>query len=208
MCKIGAIILAAGLSKRMGKPKLLLPFNEVPIIHYPVSLAVENQLNPIVIICGKYMDNIKNTLCHFDGKVKFIYNEYYETGMSTSLKLGINTVKDQVDAVLVFLGDQPLVPNEVIQKILQEYQTNKEKGICIIRPRFGDQQGHPILFDRSVFHQFQHLHGDVGGKEIIEANKKHMKIIDFSNDNWGIDIDTPEEYDTLIKGVRVSDESF
>ncbi len=206
MYNIGAVILAAGLSKRMGKPKLLLPFHEVPIIQYPVSLAVQNELKPIVLIGGKYMDDLKKTLAQYNEQVNFIYNENYEVGMSTSLKRGIDCLKEKVDAVLVFLGDQPLVPNEVVQKIIQEYETNKGKGVRIIRPRYGNEEGHPILFDSSLFPQFQHLQGDVGGKEIIKANRDYMKFIDFPNNNWGIDIDTPNEYDILVKGKK--DESF
>ncbi|MFP3918363.1 nucleotidyltransferase family protein [Lysinibacillus telephonicus] len=201
MYKIGAIILAAGVSKRMGKPKLLLPFNELPLIYYPVSLAVQNELKPIVLVTGQYMNDLENTLGQFNKQVTFAYNDKTDTGISSSLKIGINTVKSHVDAVLVFLGDQPFVPTEVVHKIIQEYHISQHKGIRIIRPRYGGQEGHPILFDSCLFHEFQLLQGDIGGKEIIKANKKYVKLIDFPNKVWGTDIDTPEEYDALIKGV-------
>ena len=199
MVKIGALILAAGKSTRMGKPKLLLPFKGAPILNHPVSLAIRNQLQPIVCITGGYEEQIANVLAHFQEHITIKHNPHYESGMASSLKEGIHALQGKVDAVIIFLGDQPLVPNKVIQTIIQEYKANKEKGVKIVRPIYDQQIGHPILFDSGLFHEFEALHGDEGGKGIIQQYKDDLKLIHFPNNDWGIDIDTPEEYLTLLK---------
>lgn len=199
MVNIGALILAAGKSTRMGKPKLLLPFKGAPLITHPVLLAIQNQLQPIVCITGGYEERLTQALTPFHENITINYNPHYESGMASSLKEGIHALQGKVDAVIIFLGDQPLVPNKVIQIIIQEYKANKEKGVKIVRPIYNQQIGHPILFDSGLFHEFEALHGDEGGKGIIQQYKDYLKLIHFPNSDWGIDIDTPEEYLTLLK---------
>ena len=198
MSKIGAVILAAGMSKRMGKPKLLLPVNGAPLIYYPISLALQQKLNPVVVIAGKYIKKIEKVIVGCD-EVTYLFNPDYESGMASSLKLGIEAISDQVDAVMIFLGDQPLVPNEVVQTLIMEYELNKKKGIRIVRSRYQGELGHPILFDSSLLQHFNHIKGDEGGRSIISNHKEQLKIIDFSQYYWGMDVDTPEDYERVGK---------
>lgn len=198
MCKIGAIILAAGKSKRMGKPKLLLPFNGKPLITYPFQLALHHRLNPIVCVTGCYHEQIQN-LFSSERDITLVFNHQFEKGMASSLKAGIHTIKEKVDAVLIFLGDQPLIPKEVVQTIIEEYKKGKLKGVKIIRPLFGKTVGHPILFDQSLFYEFDTLQGDEGGKSILKRHQASLKYLPFKNEQWGIDIDTEDEYRTLLK---------
>ena len=109
MVKIGALILAAGKSTRMGKPKLLLRFKGAPLITHPVSLAIQSQLQPIVCMTGGYEEEIAKVLGHFQKHITIKHNPHYESGMASSLKEGIHAFKGKVDAVLIFLGDQPLL---------------------------------------------------------------------------------------------------
>ena len=199
MCNIGAIILAAGTSSRMGRPKLLLPYKGLPIVAYPLLLACRHNLHPIVCVTGRYDLPVQEVLQSWREDVTFQLNPHYKNGMSSSLKKGIDAVKGKVDAVLIFLGDQPLVPDEVIQSIVENYKAYKEKGIKIIRPFYNGQMGHPILFDSSLFNAFDDLQGDEGGKAIIQQNAKSLKLLHFPNTDWGIDVDTPEDYSTLMK---------
>ena len=199
MVNIGALIVAAGKSTRMGKPKLLLPFKGAPIITHPVALAIQNELQPIVCITGQYDEQVKQALASFHENITINYNPHYESGMASSLKEGIHALQGKVDAVIIFLGDQPLVPDFVVKTIIQKYKENKKKGVKIVRPIYNQQIGHPILFDSGLFHEFEALHGDEGGKGIIQQYKDYLKLIHFPNSDWGIDIDTPEEYLTLLK---------
>lgn len=199
MSKIGAIILAAGMSKRMGMPKLLLPLNGEPLISYSISLALKQKLNPIVVIAGQYIKEIEKVIdCDF---VTYLYNPDYQSGMASSLKLGIEAVSSQVEAAMIFLGDQPFVPDQVVHTLLTEYERNKEKGIHIVRPRYVGELGHPILFDTRLFEHFTKIEGDEGGRSIIVNHKEQLKIIDFSECLWGMDVDTPEDYKRVVKYI-------
>ncbi len=202
MHKVGAIILAAGQSKRMGKPKLLLPFLNTPLIHYPVSLAVGKKFHPILVVGGKYIHELQAELDEYSEQISIIYNSNYGKGMSTSLWAGILAIEEQVDAVFIFLGDQPFVSGVVVETMMEIYKRNREKGVKIVRPRYKSQPGHPILFDKTLFREFRNLSGDEGGKSIIEANHESLIYVDFENTMLNIDIDTPQDYESLIKNSQ------
>lgn len=197
MVNIGSIILAAGLSKRMGKPKLLLDFHGESIISYPVRLATTHHLDPIILVGGQYLQQIKERLIQYEN-ITYIFNPNYESGMASSLKIGIQTVAKDVDATMIFLGDQPCVTDEVIHSLRNECIANKDTGIKIVRPRYDGKEGHPILFDKDLFHEFQSLEGDEGGKRILKKYKDAIKYIDFPVADWGKDIDTEEDYSNLL----------
>ena len=197
MVKIGAVILAAGESRRMGNPKLFLPLDGKSLITYPVSLAIKSGLEPIVVIGGRHIAKLEDELAPFSPYIQVKANPRYEEGMSSSLQEGIRALADEVDAVLIFLGDQPFVHETVVDTIIKEFMANKEQGIRIVRPLYQQSLGHPILFDGSLFTLFDTLQGDEGGKSIIQAQKEHVQFIDFPNSRWGLDIDTPLDYARL-----------
>lgn len=202
MYKIGAIILAAGLSRRMGKPKLFLPFLNTPLIHYPVALAVGQKFDPIIVVGGMYIQQLQMELNEYSKRISIVYNSNYEKGMSSSLKAGIDSLNEEVDATFIFLGDQPFVSEDVVEKLIQVYEENKDKGAKIVRPRYSSKVGHPILFDKSLFSEFKSLSGDEGGKSIIKANEDKVIYVDFENVKLNLDIDTPQDYEALIKHNR------
>ncbi|NYE07048.1 molybdenum cofactor cytidylyltransferase [Bacillus niacini] len=189
MPKIGAIILAAGLSKRMGKPKLLLPLNGKPLFRYPLEQAMRNHIQPICLIAGQHIQSFKTESSDLLN-VEYIYNPSYEKGMSSSLKIGIENIKNRTDATFIFLADQPFVPDLVIRSMIEQFS----KDTRIIRPQYHGNFGHPILIGRSLYDEFLNLEGDQGGKEIINKYKNDTKILSFDHKFWGMDIDTPEDY--------------
>ncbi|MEC1521254.1 nucleotidyltransferase family protein [Neobacillus niacini] len=189
MPRIGAIILAAGLSKRMGHPKLLLPLNGKPLFRYPLEQAIRNHLQPICLIAGQHLQAFQTASSDLVG-VEYIYNRGYEQGMSSSLKIGIENIKDCTDAAFIFLADQPFVPDLVVQSMIEEFG----KDTRIVRPQYQGNFGHPILIDKSLYDEFLKLEGDQGGKAIINNYKSETKILTFDHPFWGMDIDTPEEY--------------
>ena len=199
MSKIAAVILAAGMSKRMGKPKHLLPLNGEPLIYYSITLALQQNLHPIVVIAGQHKKEIEKVIqCD---NVTYLYNPDYQSGMASSLKLGIEAVSYEADAAMIFLGDQPFVPIQVVQALIKEYELNKDQGVCIVRPRYAGELGHPILFDGRLFEHFNKIDGDEGGRSIIRNHKEQLKIIDFSESLWGMDVDTPEDYERAVKYI-------
>ncbi|MFB7641516.1 nucleotidyltransferase family protein [Peribacillus butanolivorans] len=193
MVKVGAVILAAGMSTRMGKPKLLLPLNGQPLFKYALKATVDVSLQPIVLIAGHYIEEIRHYTHDLEG-IEIIYNQNYANGMASSLKLGIQAVKKDVDAVMVFLADQPLVSKSIVQILIDHYKAHKHEGIRIVRSKYKEDLGHPILFDAELFNEFDSIDGDQGGKEIIKKYTQLTKVISFDNQMWGMDVDTPEDY--------------
>ncbi|MDQ6596597.1 nucleotidyltransferase family protein [Bacillus salipaludis] len=192
MHKIGAIILAAGMSKRMGEPKLLLSIQGKPLFRYVLGPVVESSLEPIILVAGKYIEEINQHTVDYP-EIKIIFNQNYAAGMSTSLKLGIQSIKEHVDAVMIFLADQPLVSSTVIQSLMEKYEANRKEGIRIVRPEYQGKLGHPVLMDAELFNEFHTIEGDSGGQSIIKKYKHVMKIVSFDNPMWGVDVDTPED---------------
>ncbi|WP_176545211.1 NTP transferase domain-containing protein [Bacillus sp. AFS041924] len=198
MCKIGAIVLAAGISRRMGKPKLLLPINGKPLFRYSVEVALRNHLKPIVVIAGRNINKIREHLQDLQD-VEILYNPKYEEGMSSSLKLGILSVSNRVDAAMVFLADQPFVSDLVVRNLVDEFKVSSKNELSIYRPKYQDMLGHPILFKATLFSEFNSIYGDEGGKSIIKKYRHHLKIISFDHLEWGMDIDTPEDYKSILR---------
>ncbi|MEH6946088.1 nucleotidyltransferase family protein [Bacillus sp. JJ634] len=192
MSKIGAVILAAGMSKRMGKPKLLLPLHGTPLFHYALKASIYYSLSPIVLIAGPYIEEMRK-LPHEFRQIEVLYNPNYATGMASSLKLGMEAMKGRVDAAIIFLADQPFVPAEVAQTLIEQYKKTRKEGVRIVRPAYEGIVGHPILFDAELFSAFDSIEGDQGGKTIIQAHQDRMKIVSFDYSMWGRDVDTPED---------------
>jgi molybdenum cofactor cytidylyltransferase len=197
MRKIGAVILAAGMSRRMGVPKLFLDFHGKPLFLYSVECAIRSQLNPILIVGGEHVQLLQD---HTKGlPVEIISNPDYRKGMAASLKLGIEAMDGRVDALLVFLADQPFVPPMLIKKLLQTYTVCRSNGIRIVRPQYSGIPGHPVLFDADLFREFSALQGDEGGRSIIKSHAEKLKLIPAENPLWGADIDTPDDLEKFEK---------
>jgi len=189
--KIGAVILAAGLSKRMGQPKQLLMLGSKPLFRYAVDLALHAQLSPVVVIGGKEVGELRT---HCNGlPVEVLFNEEYATGMASSLKLGIHAVGERADAAMIFLADQPLVPNQLVRQMIDVYLAHREKGIWIVRPEYKGLAGHPVLIDAQLYPQFERIQGDEGGKKVIKQYNDRLLCLPCSTSVWGADVDTPED---------------
>jgi molybdenum cofactor cytidylyltransferase len=194
MNKIGAVILAAGMSRRMGVPKLFLDFHGKPLFLYSVECAIQSQLDPILIVGGEHVQLLQEHTK--DMPVEIVRNPDYAEGMATSLKRGIEAMDGRVDALLVFLADQPFVSPTLIKELLQTYTDCRSDGIRVVRPQYNGIPGHPVLIDSDLFAEFSAVQGDEGGRCIIRRHAEKMKGIPFDNPLWGADIDTPDDWKT------------
>ena len=193
MSRIGAVILAAGMSKRMGQPKLLLPLQDKPLFRYPLDLAINNQLAPITLIGGQYAKDFREMTSELS-KFNLIENPHYTSGMASSIRLGIQQMIGCSDAAFIFLGDQPFVPDSVIQSMIEAFEKERSKGVTVIRPQYKKQLGHPILIHKNLYQEFLKVEGDQGGKEILKRYQSSTKILSFDKEFWGMDFDTVEDY--------------
>ncbi|MGL4730176.1 MAG: molybdenum cofactor cytidylyltransferase [Clostridium sp.] len=185
--KITAIIMASGLSTRMGSNKLLLNYKNEPIIQY-VFEAVKNCLFHEVIVISQY-DEIKKISENY--KFKYVHNKKSDIGQSESIKLGILNSKP-CDGYMFFVGDQPLIDEIYIKNMIFAFYKNLD---YIIIPKCKNKTGNPVIFPFSKKEELLKLKNDEKGKKIINktSNIKYIEV----PESMLFDIDTKEDYKKL-----------
>ncbi|HCY41515.1 MAG TPA: molybdenum cofactor cytidylyltransferase [Prolixibacteraceae bacterium] len=189
MNDIWAIVLAAGMSTRMGTQKLLLPFAGMTMIEKVVENILNSGIENVLIVLGANRTEIEEILEFWP--VQLTWNENFREGMHTSVIAGVNALPESAKAAAFFLGDQPLISPEVVVKVVEEWQ-NSGKGIVI--PLYAGKRGHPPLYDLKFRNELQNLDPSVGLRSV--AQRFQDEIIEVETECPGIlkDIDTKEDY--------------
>jgi molybdenum cofactor cytidylyltransferase len=191
----GVLILAAGSSSRMGRPKQLLEFEGVTLLAHVAKVACQSNIHPVILVLGANEDLIRKSLEM--PQLDIVTNENWETGMASSIVKGICYIKEKypkVDGVIIVVGDQPYLNETQIHQLIN---SQNKTGLPIAACSYAGIIGTPALFYKSVFPELLGLNGDVGAKKIIE--KRMQDVVTISFDNGVIDIDTEEDYMNLIK---------
>jgi molybdenum cofactor cytidylyltransferase len=194
---IWAIILAAGESKRMKVPKMLLPFDGKTMIEKVIGNVMGSEVVNTLVVLGSHKDEILATIK--DLPIKHCYNDHYTDGMLSSVKCGFKNLPESFDAVLVFPGDQPLIEPGVINKIITAYRETK-KGIVI--PVYRKKRGHPILISSKYRDDVNSIHEKEGLRVI--ASKFPGDVFEVNTRSLGIlkDFNTKEDYLNEINQIR------
>lgn len=172
---IRGIILAGGLSRRMGKNKLELKINGKTIIDNVIDNVKSSRLKDIIVIWGKY---------EVSTDLPKLYNNEYEKGMSTSIITGMKDFDG--DAIMVILGDMPFVDSKIINSLIEAFE-NSEKNIVV--PRYKGQRGNPVILGRFYFKELLMNKGDKGARDIINNNSEDVEWVEFQKDSILVDID-------------------
>jgi molybdenum cofactor cytidylyltransferase len=205
-----AIILAAGSSSRMGggRHKLLLPLDGRPVLAHVIDATIASQARPILIVLGHQIDqvstHIKPYTIHHD--ISLINNTDYLQGMSTSLRMGVQTLLSngyrksktpyQVDSALIMLGDQPMITPRVIDTLIRAYRTRSRS---IVAPLYNGKRGSPVLFDGSLFPELIEVTGDEGGRTVLERHRQEVELVEMGDTLANYDVDTWEAYQQLVE---------
>lgn len=189
MSEVWAIVLAAGLSTRMGTQKLLLPFEDKTIVEKTLENILNSGIENIVVVLGANHLEIQEALNLLP--VQTVINDQFKDGMHTSIIAGVKALPDEAKAVMIFLGDQPFIPPVTIQNVIDAWNTS---GKSIIIPLCDGKRGHPPLYDMSLRDEILNLDMEVGLRSV--ALKFPDKICEVETFCPTIvrDIDTPEEY--------------
>lgn len=194
----GILILAAGSSSRMGKPKQLLAFGGTTLLAHVVKIARNSKLHPVVVVLGANEELIKN--CLDVSQLIVVTNENWQEGMASSIVKGITFIKEkypEVDGIIIAVGDQPHINETQLHQLLE---TQNKMGLPIAACSYAGVIGTPALFHQTVFPELMTLKGDVGAKKIIEKRIQDVVTINF--DKGIIDIDTEKEYQDLLKNQK------
>lgn len=191
MKKTGAIIVAAGMSSRMGDFKPMLPFSNSTIARHNVAMLKALDLDPIVVITGFKADELQAHL--FSMGVRFRKNEEYETTqMFESVKLGLQELLDDCDRMLIMPMDLPGISVDTFRAVLAVEAP-------IVRTKYNNKAGHPIVIDRDTALEFLNYSGENGLKGAVHAHSVPPVDIDVFDEGINRDVDTPEEYNDLVK---------
>ena len=186
---IWAVILAAGESKRMQEPKLLLPFGKRSIIEEVVAIAVSSKADRTLLVLGAFKDNILQKIR--TKPVQTVVNNNYASGMLSSVQMGFNSLPEGTHAALVMLGDQPSVSTTVINRI-RETDRKTQKGIVL--PTFNGERGHPVLIDLKYREEINRLRPEVGLRGDVYGNPDDVCEVAIDSSSILRDIDTPQDY--------------
>lgn len=188
---IGAIVLAGGMSRRMGQTKVLLPWTDrKTIIEHIIEQVSLARVPKITVVTGHGAGEVHHlaTLAGADA----VHNDRYSIGeMLSSLKVGLRAMPAHVGAALVVLGDQPRVQPKVISQVLMAYA---EGSGDIVAPSYMKRRGHPILIDRRYWREILDLPDDGAPRDVIERHKDRIAYVNVDNDSVLRDVDTPDDY--------------
>jgi molybdenum cofactor cytidylyltransferase len=187
--RIAALILAAGQSRRMGEVnKLLIDIDGKPMVRRVAETILAAPVTPIVAVLGHERDRVRAAFAGL--KLRAVYNPDYAAGISTSLKRGLAALPDDIDGVLVCLGDMPLVGPKEIERLIGAF--NPTEGRAIIVPTGHGKRGNPVLWAKRFFPEMQDIAGDVGARHLIGAYPELVAEVEMTGEGVLLDIDTPE----------------
>jgi molybdenum cofactor cytidylyltransferase len=183
---IAAIVLAAGVARRMGRQKLLLDLAGKPVLRWSVE-AVAPHVGDLVVVTGPEARQVHDVLR--DLPVRYVVNPTPEEGQGTSIAAGAAALTPATRAVIVVLGDQPRLPPTVIPTLVDAF---RRSGAAIVAPVYRGVQGTPVLFAASTFPELVALTGDAGARGVVQARPERVMRIELDHP-MPIDVDTPED---------------
>lgn len=196
MSEVAVVILAAGMSTRLGRPKQLLPLAGRPLVSYAARRARASKAERCIAILGAARDSVQAVLERTIDEV--VYNEEYARGQGTSIStairylIGTDDLFGPCDAAVFVLGDQPGIETEAINKVIDAWNS----GAGIAMAQYIDRAGHPVLFDRQYWTQLMALDNEQAGKEVIQRHQDDVVYVPV-NSTYPVDVDTEMDWRRL-----------
>ncbi len=195
--RIHAVILAAGESKRMGFPKMLLTFNGLSMLENVIHNVLKSCIQDIIIVLGAHKEKLLDRITNMN--VTHCFNVSYKEGMLSSVICGVKNLPEDTKAVLIFQGDQPFIKPQVIDLVVAAYLSSG-KGIII--PVYAGKRGHPVLIDTKYRKEIEKLDPDKGLRSL--AINHNNDVLELETGESGIlrDFDTYEDYKLEINKMQ------
>ena len=188
--QIYGLVLAAGMARRMGTTKQLLPFGDKTVLQTVVDTLCDAKLAGVSVVLGHDAEAVRESLR--DRPVRFCVNEAYREGMFSSVLCGLRALPADADAALIALGDQPQIALNAVRAVAQAYREG-DKGIVI--PVYGEKRGHPVLIDLPRYRrEILSLSGDRGLKPIVRGHPEDTLEVPVDDEGILRDLDTPADY--------------
>ena len=190
----GIILLAAGSSSRLGRPKQLLKYNSHTLLQHSLQIAIASNAHNIVVVLGAHAENIKEDIDHQN--IHIAINSSWQEGMASSIHCGIKAMAEispSVEGIIIMVCDQPHTSTILLNKLLDTYQQTKKE---IVASGYENIIGTPVYFHRSLFPELLQLAGDKGARNLIRRYADKVEVVPFPEGK--IDIDTELDYRELL----------
>ena len=187
---ISAIVLAAGKSERMGRPKALLPIRGRTFLQNILDAISRTSIEDTIVVLGHHRDQIERSL----SLPSVVFNPDYERGMITSFQAGIRKLSWDTTGAFLFLVDHPLVESTTIESMIMNLAPNR-----IVLPTFERRRGHPVLFSSEVLEEILALGPSEGANIVVRKNPDRIIEVPVNAPGILVDIDTPEQFERLRK---------
>ncbi|MGI9352119.1 MAG: NTP transferase domain-containing protein [Rhizobiaceae bacterium] len=183
---VTAIVLAAGQSRRMGEAnKMIVDIDGNPMIRHVVEAALTSNCDDVLVVTGHEPESVREALSGLD--CRFVHNEEYNLGLSTSLATGIKSSSAKTSAAVILLGDMPWVTSGHIDQLVASHRENRSQ---IIMATSNGKRGNPVLWPAGFFAELQKVQGDVGARHVIGANSEMVLEVELG-EAASLDVDTP-----------------
>ena len=197
---IVAVVLAAGESSRMGRPKALLPIEGVRFIEKIVNSLESTGVGKTIVVLGHNAEELRRKIA--DLSVDVVINPDYKQGQLSSLMAAVRSIASSADAgdadgILVHLVDHPYISPDLVNLMIERFYESKK---LIVVPRYRERRGHPVILSKLLFAELLATPLDQGAKAVVHAHKSETLEIATDDEGVTIDIDTPEEYRRHVQG--------
>ena len=186
---ITAIVLAAGESKRMGEPKMLMPWGKSTVLQTVISTFQTSGINDILVVTGGAHQQVESLIGQ---TVQTIFNEDYEKGeMLSSIQLGLSAKMNEASAALICLGDQPQVTERSVRSVCDAFMKNKSP---IVVPSYEMHRGHPWLLARPLWDELLQMKSPRTPRDFLKKHARKIHYVNVDTSSVIEDLDTPEDY--------------
>jgi molybdenum cofactor cytidylyltransferase len=194
---ISAVILSAGESSRMGRPKALLPIDGQTFIERIVGALTETPVGRVIVVLGHNADEMKRQIVHLP--VEILINPDYKLGQLSSLQVAVRRLQTEPDCegMLLHLVDHPYIDAKLVETMIERFRAS---GKLIVLPRYGGKGGHPVIFSRRLFTELLAAPLEQGAKAVVNQHRDDTLEIESQDAGVTVDIDTPELYRQHVKG--------
>lgn len=192
-----AVVLSAGESSRMGRPKALLPIEGQKFIERIIRVIGQSRVRRTVVVLGHHADELRGQIEHLP--IQIVINPDYQRGQLSSLQAAIRHIKndDRCDGMLVHLVDHPFIDVPLVDVLIETFYETKK---LVVVPRHKGKRGHPVIFSRDLFEELLNAPLDQGAKAVVNAHREETLEIEWQDQGITLDIDTPELYRQHVRG--------
>ncbi|HEU4903361.1 MAG TPA: nucleotidyltransferase family protein [Flavisolibacter sp.] len=190
---IGIIILAAGASSRLGRPKQLLPYNNKTLLQHTLQTAQASIAQPVVIVLGADAEKVQNEIT--GNNVYKVMNAEWKEGMASSIRCGLKAlaeVSPAAEGVILMVCDQPFVTASILNDLIAAHQ---KTGKPVVACGYKDTFGPPVFFHNSLFSELLELKGDIGARGVVRQHVDAVEVIPFPDGTF--DVDTEADYERI-----------